>query len=97
MALLLTSHGVRRAGLLGGIHHAIETSTPMRTAAITATAAAAGLAAGRSRKARKLPPAAVAASGVVLSFFGFSGIGDGLVEIGRASCRVTVYIWVVAL
>lgn len=77
MALLLT-----RTGLLRRIHHTIETSKTMRTAAISATATAVGLAAGRSRKVRKAPPLALAGAGVALSFMGITGMGDGLAAAG---------------
>ncbi len=75
--LHLTSHGV-----LARAHRAIENSAPARTAAITAVAAGVGLAAGRSPTFRKVPAAAVAASGVALSFLGLSGVGDGLAGAG---------------
>jgi hypothetical protein len=75
--LLLTSGGLARR-----VHHLIETSTPIRTAAITATATAVGLAAGRSKTVRKVPAAAMVAGGAFLSFLGMSGIGDGVVASG---------------
>jgi hypothetical protein len=75
--LHLTSHGV-----LARAHRAIENSAPLRTAAITAVAAGVGLAAGRSRTARKVPAAAIAAGGALLSFMGLSGIGDGMAGAG---------------
>lgn len=75
--LHLTSHGV-----LARAHRAIENSAPARTACITAVAAGVGLAAGRSPTVRKVPAAAIAASGVALSFLGLSGLGDGMAGAG---------------
>lgn len=75
--LHLTSHGV-----LARAHRAIETKPAARTAAITAVAAGVGLAAGRSPMVRKVPAAAVAGAGALLSFMGLTGIGDGMAGAG---------------
>lgn len=75
--LLLTSQSLLRRA-----HHMIETNRAFRTGAITATAAAVGLAAGRSRTVRKIPAVGLAAGGFALSFLGLTGIGDGLASSG---------------
>ena|SRR5215831_8913040 len=75
--LHLTSHGV-----LARAHRAIENNPVARTAAITSVSAAVGLAAGRSPMVRKVPAPAVAGAGLVLSYMGMSGVGDGLVGAG---------------
>lgn len=75
--LLLTSGGIARR-----LHDLIETSKPIRTATITTTAAAVGLAAGRSKTFRKIPAAGLVAGGAALSFIGMSGVGDGLAASG---------------
>lgn len=77
MPLLLTRNNV-----LSRVHHAIETSQTVRSAAICSTAAAVGLAAGRSRKVRKAPPLALVGGGALLSFMGMTGVGDGLAAAG---------------
>ena len=76
MALMLT-----RAGLLGRIHRATESSKTVRTGLVTATASAAGLAMGRLGASRKAPLAA-AGGGLILSLMGMSALGDGLAASG---------------
>lgn len=77
MAFHLTSRGV-----LARAHQAMESNPVARTTAITAIAAATGLAAGRSPTVRRVPAVAIAGAGVALSFFGLSGIGDGMAGAG---------------
>lgn len=80
MALFLSSRGVldhaRR------LHHTIERSKPMRSAAVTTTAAAAGLAMGKTRSGGKKAPIVALGAGAALSFLGFTGIGDGAAAAG---------------
>lgn len=71
-----------RHGLLGRLHHQIETDGAARSMAINVTAAAIGLAAGRSTTVQKTPPLAVIGGGLALSFLGMSGVGDGMASAG---------------
>jgi hypothetical protein len=69
-------------GLLARAHHMIETNVAARSGAVTATAAAVGLAAGRSKEFRKLGPSGLMAGGAALTYFGLTGMGDGLLAAG---------------
>jgi len=76
MPLLLTSRGV-----LGRLHQAAETRKLPRSTLLLATAAAAGLGMGKTNS-HKRAPIALAGSGVLLSFLGFSAVGDGALGAG---------------
>jgi hypothetical protein len=60
----------------------IETSKVARSAAITGTAAAVGLAAGRYKSVKKVPAWGAVGAGLGLSFLGLTGLGDGLAASG---------------
>lgn len=76
MALLLSSRG-----LLAKIHHTAESNPAARTGLLTAASMAVGVAAGKLADPKKVPLGAIAA-GAVLSYAGFTAIGDGSVAAG---------------
>lgn len=62
----------------------IETSVAARSGAVTSTAAAVGMAAGRSKGFRKIGPSGLMAGGAALTYLGVTGVGDGLLAAGAA-------------